>query len=111
MAKKRGIERDVWEVFLSEISRHGNVRKACNVAGVTRYQWRTRMLDLSFAEDYADAQEDATDRIEDHARAEAMDGSEKLLAYLLDVKRYKKSTDGSLAGGSPSVTITIGGSA
>jgi len=106
---KTGINRDETEVFLSEISRHGLIGKACRVAGVTRAWYRTQMLNAEFAEAFADAEEDATDRLEYQARAEAMDGSEKLLTYLLDQKRYKKTNDGSLAGIQPVVTVTIGG--
>lgn len=108
---KTGVNRDEAEVFLSEIARHGSIRKACRVAGVTRIWLRLRLLDAEFAEMYADAQEDATDRLEDQARDEALDGSEKLLTYLLDVKRYKKQSAGDLSGIQPVVTVTIGGSA
>lgn len=111
MAHKRGISRDESEVFLKEISRHGSIRRACNVAGVTRGWLRLKLMDATFAEAYADAQEDATDRLEDQARAEALDGSEKLLTYMLDALRYKKADTGTGLGAvQPSVTITIGGS-
>ena len=106
---KTGVNRDEAEVFLAEIARHGSIRKACKVAGVSRMWLRLQLLDAAFSEAYADAQEDATDRLEDQARDEALDGSEKLLTYLLDAKRYKKANDGSLAGIQPVVTITIGG--
>lgn len=106
---KTGVNRDESEVFLSEISRHGSIRKACRVAGVTRGWLRLQLLDATFAEAYADAQEDATDRLEDQARDEALAGSEKLLTYMLDAKRYKKTNDGSLAGIQPTITVTIGG--
>lgn len=106
---KNGINRDVAEVFLSEISRHGSIRKACKIAGVDRRWLREKKLEDDFAERYADAQEDAADRLEDQARDEALDGSEKLLVYLLDVKRYKKAESGPMSGITPTVTITIGG--
>lgn len=110
MAHKRGISRDESEVFLKEISRHGSIRRACNIAGVTRGWLRLKLMDATFAEAYADAQEDSTDRLEDQAVAEALDGSEKLLTYLLDAKRYKKNDSGPGHGAiQPSVTITIGG--
>lgn len=106
---KTGVNRDESEVFLAEIARHGSVGKACKVAGVTRGWLRLKLMDSDFAEAYADAQEDSTDRLEYQARAEAMDGSEKLLTYLLDAKRYKKASTGDLTGIQPIVTVTIGG--
>lgn len=106
---KTGVNRDEAEVFLSEIARHGSIRKACKVAGVTRAWLRLKIQDLDFAEAYADAQEDSTDRIEDQARDEALDGNDKLIIYLLDQKRYRKQSTGDLTGIQPSVTITIGG--
>lgn len=111
MAKKLGVNRDVAEVFLSEIARKGSVRKACLVAGVTRSWLRMKLVDGSdFAERYADATEDSVDRLEEQAFAEAMDGSEKLLTYLLDAKRNKKSDAGIGSGVQPVITVTIGGS-
>lgn len=107
-AKKRGIERDVEEVFLSEVSRHGSVRKACKVAGVSREWLRTKILDESFAVEYADACEDSMDRLEDTAFAMALDEDEKMLRYLLDVKRYKKTTETDLGQVRPIINITIG---
>lgn len=106
---KTGINRDEADVFLSEIARHGSVRKACKVAGVTRAWLRLKLQDLDFAEAYADAQEDSTDRIEDQARDEALDGNDKLIIYLLEQKRYNKKSTGDLTGIQPSVNIIIGG--
>ena len=105
---KTGINRDESEVFLSEIARHGSIRKACRVAGTTRAWLRLRLHDESFAQAFEDAQEDATDRIEDQARDEAIDGNDKLIVYLLDNKRYKKPSTGGLSGIQPIVTVTIG---
>lgn len=110
MAHKRGINRSESEVFLKEISRHGSIRRACNVAGVSRAWLRRQLLDSDFAEAYADAQEDSIDKIEDTGRELALDGNEKMVVYLLDQLRFKKTDSGpGLAGIQPSVTITIGG--
>jgi hypothetical protein len=106
---KTGVNRDEADVFLSEIARHGSIRKACRVAGVTRSWLRLKQQDEEFAQAYADAQDDSVDRIEDQARDEALDGNDKLIIYLLDQKRYKKQSTGDLSGIQPSVTITIGG--
>lgn len=108
MAHKRGIERDESEVFLKEIARHGSVAKACKVAGVTRTWLRLKMQDPEFAEKFADSQEDSIDKLEYQARCEALDGSEKLLVYMLDNLRYKK-TVGDSVNVQPSINITIGG--
>lgn len=111
MAKGKGVNRSEAEVFLSEISRHGSIGKACRVAGVSRVWFRNKKLtDEEFAEAYADACEDSIDRLEFQARAEALDGSEKLLTYLLDAHRYKKQNASDLGGVMPSITVTIGGS-
>lgn len=110
MAHKRGVERDVAAVFLSELARHGSVRKACKVAGVTRQWVRLRRRDdEDFALSYADAVEDSVDRLEDEAFTLALGGEEKLLRYLLDVKRYKKSGDDPVAV-QPIINVTIGAS-
>lgn len=110
MAHKRGINRSESGVFLKEISRHGSIRRACNVAGVSRAWLRRQLLDSDFAEAYADAQEDSIDKIEDTGRELALDGNEKMVVYLLDQLRFKKTDSGpGLAGVQPSVTITIGG--
>lgn len=109
MAHKRGVERDETEVFLKELSRHGSVRKACLVAGVSRKWLRTRKLDEDFCERYADALEDSVDRIEEAGVHLALSHDEKMIRYLLDAKRYKKGETTSLGQVKPSITVTIGG--
>lgn len=109
MAHKRGVERDETEVFLKELSRHGSVRKACLVAGVSRKWLRTRKLDEDFSERYADALEDSVDRIEEAGVHLALSHDEKMIRYLLDAKRYKKSETTGSGVVKPSITVTIGG--
>ena len=107
MAHKRGVERDETAVFLSELARHGSVRKACKVAGVTRQWVRLQRQNDDFALAYADAVEDSVDRLEDEAYSQALGGEEKLLRYLLDAKRYKKAGDDPIAM-QPIINVTIG---
>lgn len=108
MARKRGVERDETEVFLNELSRHGSVRKACLVAGVSRKWLRTRKLDEDFAERFADAIEDSIDRIEEAGVHLALSNDERMIRYLLDAKRYKKG-ESAVGVVKPSITVTIGG--
>lgn len=109
MARKRGVERNEEEVFLYELARHGSIRKACLVAGVTRAWVRLRKMDEDFAIAYADALEDSVDRIEEQGTSQALLGDEKLIRYLLDAKRYKKTTEVDLGQVKPIINVTIGG--
>lgn len=109
MARKRGVERNEEEVFLYELARHGSIRKACSVAGVTRAWLRLKKMDESFAQAYHDALEDATDRIEEQGVGQALGGDEKLIRYLLDARRYKKTTEVDLGQVKPIINVTIGG--
>lgn len=108
MARKRGVNRSVEEVFLSELARHGSIRKACRVAGVTRSWLRVKMVCDDFSELYHDALEDSTDRIEETGFELALDGEEKMIRYLLDAKRYKKNTEVDLSQVKPIINVTIG---
>lgn len=108
MARKRGAGRDEVEVFLSELSIHGSVRKACAVAGVSRSWFRERKkLDEDFALAVADAIEDSTDRLEEVGHRMARAGDEKLIRFLLEVRRYKKSTDVDLEELKPNINVTV----
>ena len=108
MAKRRGfLNRDRWEVFLSELSRHGTVRKAAIVATVTRQELREKMLDPDFQQKYHDALDDSTDLIEEAAIAQARYGEPQLLKYLLDAKRYK-AKDVAAVNVAPVINITVG---
>tara|TARA_R100000152_G_C6782307_1_gene219781 strand:- start:20082 stop:20432 length:351 start_codon:yes stop_codon:yes gene_type:complete len=109
MAKKRGVQRDQEEVFLSELSRHGSTRKACAVAGLSRTWLRAKKLDEEFLEKYTDALEDSTDRLEETAYSRARAGDDKLIRYLLDARRYKKDRTVDLGEVTPQINITIGG--
>lgn len=108
MARKRGVERDITEVFLYELSRHGSIRKACRVAGVSRSWVREQQKDPDFSELYHDAIEDSVDRIEERAGELARVGDDKLIRFLLEVKRYKKTLDIDLGQVKPIINLTIG---
>lgn len=108
MARKRGVERNEEEIFLYELARHGSVRKACLVAGVTRAWLRLRKMDEEFSMALADAQEDCLDRIEESGVTQAIGGEEKLIRYFLDARRYKKTTELDLGQVKPIINVTIG---
>jgi hypothetical protein len=109
MARKRGVERSEEEVFLYELARHGSIRKACLVAGVTRAWLRLKKMDEDFATAYQDALEDATDLIEEAGVSQAKAGDDKLIRYLLDARRYKKTIEVDLSQVKPIINVTIGG--
>lgn len=110
MARKRGAQRDVKEVFLAELARHGSQRKACQVAGVSRSWVRElKKSDEDFAIAFADAVEDSIDRIEEVGHSRALKGDEKLIRFILEVRRYKKQTETDLSEVKPVINITIGG--
>lgn len=107
MAIKRGADRDRWEVFLTELSRHGSIRKACAIAGVDRRELRQKQKeDDEFSIMMADAEEDSVDRIAETAHTIAQMGDGQMVRYLLDQKRYKKTGESTII--PPSINITIG---
>ena len=107
-ARKRGVNRDVSEVFLLELARHGSIRKACNVAGVSRNWVREKRLDDTFALDFVDAIEDSIDRVDEKAHQLAISGDDKLIKFVLESKRYKKTNDVDLSTVKPTININIG---
>lgn len=109
MARRRGVDRDRRDVFLTELARHGTVRKACVISGYTRSQIRALMReDEDFAQEYQDALEDSVDRIEEAGNLMARNGDEKMIKLFLEVKRYKKSNDIEVGDIKPTVNVTIG---
>lgn len=105
---KQGAERDKTEVFLTELSRHGSVRKACSVADVSRKWVREQKLEEDFLIAYNDAIEDSIDVLEEAAHSGAKRGDDKLIRFMLEVKRYKKSSDIDLSSVKPVLNITVG---
>ena len=83
------------EVFLKAFEATCNVTAAANAAGISRrsaYDWRD--ADPSFAADWLDAEESATDALENVARCRAMSGeSDKMLEILLKAHRPEKYVD------------------
>lgn len=77
----------VREIWLATFRDTGNIRLACEAAGVSRSTVdRYRREDSSFAEAWAQAEEDAADHLEDAAYKRAVDGVSR--------RRYDK--DGNL---------------
>lgn len=107
-AKKRGVSRDKSEVFLLEYARHGSIRKACQVAGVSREWVRKQKFNEDFAIAFIDAEQDSIDRIDEVAHRLALSGDDKLIKFVLESKRYKKSTDVDLSSVKPTINVTIG---
>lgn len=110
MARKRGVDRDPTDVFLKELARHGSVRKACQVAGVSRSWVRDQKRNEEFATLYSDALEDSIDRIEEAGHGRALRGDDRLIRFFLEVKRYKRTIESDLSEVKPVINITIGGS-
>jgi hypothetical protein len=81
-------------VFLRVLANSGNVRAACEAAGITRtaaYDHRERSA--PFAAAWETALEDACDVLEAMARKRAMDTSDVLLIFLLKAHRPAKYRD------------------
>jgi len=78
--------------FLDRLRSSGNVRAACNAAGVKRrnaYRWRKKWS--TFAEEWDDALEDACDILEAEAWKRAIKkNSDRLLMFLLKAHRPGK---------------------
>lgn len=77
--------------FIASFSESGNVRAACEVAGVSRATaYRHRKDVASFREAWSQAEEEAVERLEETARKRAVDGSDTLLIFLLKAHRPEK---------------------
>ena len=83
------------DLFLDKLRNSGNVRLACQAAGVSRrtiYNWRNKWI--TFAEDWDEAIEEACDVLEGHAWKRATKGqSDRLLMFLLKAYRKEKFSD------------------
>ena len=78
--------------FLTAFANSGNVRYACQLAGITRktvYQRRATHADFSVQ--YAEAEEDAIDALEAVAWQRGRESSDTLLIFLLKVRRYPET--------------------
>ena len=79
--------------FLAALRNTGNVRAACQEAGIARvkaYRWRNKWS--SFATAWDEAIEDACDLLEAVAWLRAKGGSDRLLMFLL--KAHRRDTYG-----------------
>lgn len=82
-AKKRAV--------LAAYAEQGNLSRAVEIAGVARsmhYVWLDN--DPAYATAFAEAEEQAADRLEGEARRRAFDGSDTLLIFLLKGARPDK---------------------
>jgi transposase-like protein len=105
------------EPFLSALRGSGNVRNACDVAGVARqvvYRWRDQ--EEEFSSEWSDAIAEAVELLEHEAHRRAMESSDTLLIFLLkahkpEVYRESRAPVGSSAievkDGERSVTFTL----
>jgi hypothetical protein len=91
-------------VFLRTLRLTANVYISCREAGISRktaYKWRDE--NKEFAEQWKDAHEDGIDLLEYRCRNRAMNTSDKLGQFLLEVHRYgrKQQHEHSGPGGGP----------
>jgi hypothetical protein len=81
--------------FLKKLRECGNVRQACEAAGIPRrtvYNWRNEWV--TFANEWDEALEDACDILEGEAWKRAVKGrSDRLLMFLLKAYRPEKFKD------------------
>jgi hypothetical protein len=87
-------KRDWSEPFFASYRQSGNVRLACEAAGVTRQAaYARRDTDEEFAGRWAEAAESAVERLEDIAWKRAEAGSDVLVMFLLKGLRPEKYRD------------------
>lgn len=72
------IPAESWLLFLQRLSEHGNIQKALDLVGISRTQlWRRRRDDVEFRAMFHEAQEIASESLEDEAQRRAVEGVEK----------------------------------
>lgn len=93
-ARKRKRTAPDWaSKFLRELSKGGIIGAAAKLAQIDRANvYRRRDSDPEFAALMADALEDSDDRVEATARTLANEGSERMLIFFLEKRRYPKSS-------------------
>ena len=105
--------RELMDRFIMRLRDSGNVRLACQAAGVPRstaYRWRDRWA--TFNAEWDEAIEDACDILEETAWKRAVrEGSDRLLMFLLKAHRpdrfkERSQVEHSGQGGGP-ITITM----
>jgi hypothetical protein len=99
-------DRSWHEKFLYALRQGGNVRAACNAAGIDRSgAYLQRRIDPEFARQWADAIEDATDVLEAIARQRATatkNPSDALLMFLCSKRTAPRSSAKGLMSTCPS---------
>jgi hypothetical protein len=96
------------EMFLEAMRETCNVSHSARVAGIRRqlaYQWRDD--DPEFAAEWADAEEEAADKLEEIARQRAVGGSDRMLEILLKAHRPEKFVERFKGEVSGALTIAV----
>lgn len=88
---------DEWRpIFLLTLRENGNVRAACEQAGISRKTaYQHREASKEFMAQWDEALEDAIDTLEEEARKRATNNSDTLLIFLLKAHRpdkYRETT-------------------
>lgn len=74
--------------FIEALRETANVRAACDIAGIARSTaYKQREEDSDFGDQWGNAMEDAVDALALEARSRAMNGSDKLIQFLLIAHR------------------------
>lgn len=96
-------KREIWKaLFLEALRNSGNVRAACQAAGIDRSTaYKCRERSKQFREQWDEALEDACDFLEAVAWQRAQAGSDRLLEFLLKSfrpQKYKETVRQELTG-------------
>lgn len=87
-AKEKGLPLPWMIPFLAELNQTGNVRMACEAAGISRsYAHRAKLRYKRFAAAWSEAIDNSLDLLEAAATERALESSDTLLKFLLTSKR------------------------
>lgn len=91
MRKQRSEKCEWHNFFLAALRNSGNVRAACQSAGISReIAYRHKRQEEEFAAQWEEAQEESVDVLEAEARRRAMASSDTLMIFLLKSNRPEK---------------------
>lgn len=80
------IPAESWLLFLQKLSEHGHIQKALDLVGISRVQlWRRRRDDPDFRAMFHEAQEIASESLEDEAQRRAVQGVNKPVFWQGDI--------------------------